>query len=185
MPSVPPAARCWSIASPFGGFYEQLALEELGQRVVPPPAPAPLTAEERPPPAPTIGAQPALYAILLGIAAKACASGTTPPTCTPGGMSERELLAGRLCLPARGMGPLHQHQRTHQDRDRRGQRFPMPFRNPPVVERAQGIGLDPAYVYGLIRRESRFIMDARSHVGASGLMQVMPPPRAGRPRRSA
>jgi soluble lytic murein transglycosylase len=29
-------------------------------------------------------------------------------------------------------------------------------------------------VYGLIRQESRFIMDARSHVGASGLMQVMP-----------
>ena len=29
-------------------------------------------------------------------------------------------------------------------------------------------------MYGLIRQESRFIMDARSHVGASGLMQVMP-----------
>ena len=32
---------------------------------------------------------------------------------------------------------------------------------------AQEIGLDPAYVYGLIRQESRFIMDARSGVGAS------------------
>ena len=52
------------------------------------------------------------------------------------------------------------------------QRFPC--RSHTVVERAQGIGLDPAYVYGLIRQESRFIMDARSHVGASGLMQVMP-----------
>jgi soluble lytic murein transglycosylase len=42
------------------------------------------------------------------------------------------------------------------------------------VKRSTAIGLDPAYVYGLIRQESRFIMDARSGVGASGLMQVMP-----------
>jgi soluble lytic murein transglycosylase len=43
-----------------------------------------------------------------------------------------------------------------------------------VVAAAREIGLDPAYVYGLIRQESRFIMDARSNVGASGLMQLMP-----------
>ena len=42
------------------------------------------------------------------------------------------------------------------------------------MQRATQIGLDPAYVYGLIRQESRFILDARSGVGASGLMQVMP-----------
>jgi soluble lytic murein transglycosylase len=53
------------------------------------------------------------------------------------------------------------------------QRFPMPFRRD-VTSRARDIGLDPAYVYGLIRQESRFIMDARSGVGASGLMQLMP-----------
>jgi soluble lytic murein transglycosylase len=52
-------------------------------------------------------------------------------------------------------------------------RFPMPFQTA-VVQRSNDISLDPAYVYGLIRQESRFIMDARSHVGASGLMQVMP-----------
>jgi soluble lytic murein transglycosylase len=49
----------------------------------------------------------------------------------------------------------------------------MPFRDQ-VVRRSQDIALDPAYVYGLIRQESRFVMDARSVVGASGLMQVMP-----------
>jgi soluble lytic murein transglycosylase len=53
------------------------------------------------------------------------------------------------------------------------QRFPMPLRDI-VVRRAGEVKLDPAYVYGLIRQESRFIMDARSGVGASGLMQVMP-----------
>ena len=53
------------------------------------------------------------------------------------------------------------------------QRFPMPFRDS-VVRHSQKIGLDPAFVFGLIRQESRFITDARSHVGASGLMQVMP-----------
>jgi soluble lytic murein transglycosylase len=53
------------------------------------------------------------------------------------------------------------------------QRYPTPFRET-VVKRSREIGLDPAYVYGLIRQESRFVMDARSSVGASGLMQVMP-----------
>jgi soluble lytic murein transglycosylase len=38
----------------------------------------------------------------------------------------------------------------------------------------RAMDIDAAWVYGLIRQESRFIMDARSHVGASGLMQIMP-----------
>ncbi|MEO5795308.1 MAG: lytic transglycosylase domain-containing protein, partial [Rhodoferax sp.] len=53
------------------------------------------------------------------------------------------------------------------------QRYPTPLKKD-VTLRAREIGLDPAFVYGLIRQESRFIMDARSGVGASGLMQVMP-----------
>jgi soluble lytic murein transglycosylase len=54
-----------------------------------------------------------------------------------------------------------------------GQRFPMPLKRD-VLARTAEIGLDPAYVYGLIRQESRFIVAARSGAGASGLMQVMP-----------
>jgi len=34
--------------------------------------------------------------------------------------------------------------------------------------------LDEAWVYGLIRQESRFVTQARSSVGASGMMQLMP-----------
>ncbi len=39
---------------------------------------------------------------------------------------------------------------------------------------AQENGLDEAWVYGLMRQESRFIDYARSGVGAQGLMQIMP-----------
>ncbi|AUZ05444.2 lytic transglycosylase [Vitreoscilla sp. C1] len=39
---------------------------------------------------------------------------------------------------------------------------------------ARQVGIDPAWAYGLIRQESRFMIGARSHVGASGLMQLMP-----------
>ncbi|HET8596997.1 MAG TPA: transglycosylase SLT domain-containing protein [Castellaniella sp.] len=53
------------------------------------------------------------------------------------------------------------------------QRFIAPFEGR-VAEKARQIDLDPAWVYGLIRQESRFITDARSRVGASGLMQLMP-----------
>ena len=53
------------------------------------------------------------------------------------------------------------------------QRFIAPFEGQ-VAAKARQIDLDPAWVYGLIRQESRFITDARSHVGASGLMQLMP-----------
>ncbi|MDZ4298210.1 MAG: transglycosylase SLT domain-containing protein [Moraxellaceae bacterium] len=39
---------------------------------------------------------------------------------------------------------------------------------------ARELGLDEAWVYGLIRQESRFVSSARSSAGAGGLMQVMP-----------
>ena len=52
-------------------------------------------------------------------------------------------------------------------------RYISPFRN--VTEAyASQVGLDPAWVYGLIRQESRFMIGAKSNVGAAGLMQVMP-----------
>ncbi|MBS1156975.1 MAG: transglycosylase [Proteobacteria bacterium] len=52
-------------------------------------------------------------------------------------------------------------------------RYPVPYRD--IVEKqAASEGLDPAWVYGLMRQESRFIVEAKSSVGASGLMQLMP-----------
>ncbi|KQG47438.1 transglycosylase SLT domain-containing protein [Acinetobacter pittii] len=43
-----------------------------------------------------------------------------------------------------------------------------------VVSHSYNAGIDPAWAYGLMRQESRFVTSARSHVGAGGLMQIMP-----------
>lgn len=52
-------------------------------------------------------------------------------------------------------------------------RYLSPFKETTQRYAAQA-GVDPAWVYGLIRQESRFVMGAQSNVGAQGLMQVMP-----------
>ena len=52
-------------------------------------------------------------------------------------------------------------------------RYPTPYRNlmkPAAGEQA----IDEAWVYGITRQESRFMHYAKSGVGASGLMQLMP-----------
>lgn len=54
-----------------------------------------------------------------------------------------------------------------------GLRYPTPYRD--VVRRhSDALDLDEAWVYGLVRQESRFVTTARSTAGASGLMQLMP-----------
>ncbi|WP_407074406.1 transglycosylase SLT domain-containing protein [Psychrobacter sp. CAL346-MNA-CIBAN-0220] len=50
---------------------------------------------------------------------------------------------------------------------------PMPHQDT-VVRYSQSAGIDPAWAYGIMRQESRFVTSARSNVGASGLMQIMP-----------
>lgn len=157
------------------GFYEQLALEELGQRVTLPAAPAPLTESEKAAARANPALQRALQAIAIGLRSEGVREWNYAINMHQrGGMSDRELLAAADLACQREVWDrcINTSERTRAVVDM-GQRFPMPFRSQ-VVARSQGIGLDPAYVYGLIRQESRFIMDARSHVGASGLMQVMP-----------
>jgi soluble lytic murein transglycosylase len=52
-------------------------------------------------------------------------------------------------------------------------RFPAPYREIMQTYTAP-LDLDEAWVYGLIRQESRFVVTARSTAGAGGLMQLMP-----------
>nr|WP_315489265.1 transglycosylase SLT domain-containing protein [uncultured Rhodoferax sp.] len=157
------------------GFYEQLALEELGQRITTPPKPAPLTAEEKEAARLNPGLNRALYAINMGLRADGVREWNyTTNLHVRGGMDDRGLLAAAdmACRFEVWDRCINTSERTKQTIDAE-QRFPMPFKAA-VMARTGQISLEPAYVYGLIRQESRFIMDAKSHVGASGLMQVMP-----------
>jgi soluble lytic murein transglycosylase len=163
-----------SIAS-VRGFYEQLALEELGQKITVPAKPAPLTPEEKEAARLNPGLNRAAYAIMMGLRPEGVREWNYSTNLQKhGGMGERELLAAAqfACDLQIWDRCINTSERTRTELDFE-QRFPMPFRET-VVKRSQSINLDPAYVYGLIRQESRFVMDARSGVGASGLMQVMP-----------
>ncbi len=157
------------------GFYEKLALEELGRPIATPPAPAPLTPEEREAARQHPGLARALLAIQIGLRAEGVREWNYWSNLhEPGGMSDRQLYAAAELACQRQVWDrcINTSERIQGFTDLQ-QRFPMPHQAQ-VVRQAQAIGLDPAYVYGLIRQESRFIMDARSHVGASGLMQIMP-----------
>jgi len=157
------------------GFYEQLAADELGQRSAVPPRPATPTPEEKEAAKQNPGLQRALYAIRIGLRAEGVREWNYSTNLhVKGGLDDRALLAAAdlACRAEVWDRCINTSERTKGMIDME-QRFPMPFKAA-VVARAQSIGLDPAYVYGLIRQESRFIMDAKSGVGASGLMQVMP-----------
>ncbi len=174
------AARAQALASlqsiaGIRGFYEQLALEELGQRSVLPAKPVPPTLEEKEAARKNPGLQRALYAMALGLRSDGVREWNYSISLhTKGGMDDRSLLAAAelACHAEVWDRCINTSERSKALIDME-QRFPMPFKAA-VLARAQSIGLEPAYVYGLIRQESRFIMDARSVVGASGLMQVMP-----------
>jgi soluble lytic murein transglycosylase len=169
------ATRLFESIAGSRGFYEQLALDELGRRVTVPPAPAALTAQEKAAARNNPSLQRALYAINAGLRSEGVREWNYAANLhTPGGMSERELLAAADLACERQVWDrcINTSERTRDVADW-SQRFPMPHHDA-VIARSRLIGLDPAYVYGLIRQESRFITDARSHVGASGLMQVMP-----------
>jgi len=151
-------------------FYGKLAAEDRGHALRLPPRPSPLTAAEREAAAGNPGLTRALQLIALDLRSE----GTREWNFSLRGMGDRQLLAAAQLACDRTVWDrcISTSDRTRNEVDVM-QRFPMPFRTAVVTQASQS-GVDPAYVYGLIRQESRFIMDARSHAGASGLMQLMP-----------
>ncbi len=152
------------------GFYGKLATEDLGGTQVLPPAPRPLTEAERKAARSHPGLVRGLQLIELGLRSE----GVREWNFSLRGMADRELLAAAdmACERAVWDRCINTSDRTRGEVDM-AQRFPTPLREQ-VLAQAHQVGIDPAVVYGLVRQESRFIMDVRSHVGASGLMQLMP-----------
>lgn len=151
-------------------FYGALAAEHLGVPIPLPAKPTPLTPAERDAAAQTPGFVRALQLIAMGLRSE----GVREWNFTLRGMDDRELLAAAQLACDREVWDrcINTSDRTKAEIDIE-QRFPMPFRKD-VLAKARDAGLDPAYVYGLIRQESRFVVDARSGAGAAGLMQIMP-----------
>ncbi|MBP6020643.1 MAG: transglycosylase SLT domain-containing protein [Burkholderiaceae bacterium] len=151
-------------------FYGQLASEELGVLQAVPSAPAPVTATELLAARSNTGLQRAIALFDLGWRPEAVPEWNFALR----GMTDRQLLAAAELARQEHIYDrvVNTSLRTQSDIDF-SQRFIAPFEGK-VTEKARLVNLDPAWVYGLIRQESRFITDARSHVGASGLMQLMP-----------
>ncbi|MFZ6874736.1 transglycosylase SLT domain-containing protein [Undibacterium sp. Di27W] len=151
-------------------FYGQLALEEQGQKIGVPATVKPVTPEELAPMEKNANLQRALkfYAMNLRF------EGTREWNWELRKMSERQHLAAAELARANNLldRMVNTSDRTKGELDF-SQRYPTPF-NDSMYKTTQALGMDMAWVYGLIRQESRFIMNAKSHVGASGLMQLMP-----------
>ncbi|MBV1777123.1 lytic transglycosylase domain-containing protein [Burkholderiaceae bacterium DAT-1] len=90
------------------------------------------------------------------------------------GMDDRQLIAAADIARQNGWydRAIYSAERTRTIHDF-NLRYLSPYRDVTQVYARQA-GVDEAWVYGLIRQESRFVSAAKSGVGARGLMQVMP-----------
>ena len=151
-------------------FYSNLADGELGRLIAIPPRALPPTAEELAAARDNPGLRRALALFRLDMRIE----GIREWNWTLRGMNDRQLLAA-ADLARRGEvfdRAIYSADRTQLQHDY-ALRYLAPFRDS-VVPQAQQMALDSGWVYGLMRQESRFVLSARSGVGAKGLMQLMP-----------
>jgi soluble lytic murein transglycosylase len=151
-------------------FYGKLATEELGQAVAVPGRTEMPTKADLEEAARTPGLARALALFRLDLRGDAVREWNW----TLRGMTDRQLLAAaelarRYELWDRAINTAERTQSAHDFT----LRFLAPYRDA-FAGGAKTQGLEESWVLGLVRQESRFITDARSSAGASGLMQLMP-----------
>jgi len=151
-------------------YYGQLALEELGPMVSNPAINIKTGGEELDAIARNPAIQRAMAWFSLGFRAEA----TNEWSWAIRAFTDRQLLAAaelarRVDWYDQAINTAEKTRETHDFE----LRFIAPYRELASAAAAEN-KLDEAWVYGLIRQESRFISVARSGVGAAGLMQIMP-----------
>lgn len=151
-------------------FYGLLSSEEVGQPIVPPAKPSPPTAAELAEAAANPGFLNALkfYEIELRF------EGNREWNWQLRKLNDRQLLAaGEFARKSEVLDRMVASADRAKTELDLSHRYPTPHDD--IMHSATStVGLDKAWVYGLIRQESRFVKSARSSVGASGLMQIMP-----------
>lgn len=152
------------------GFYGQLALEEMGGRIAAPSTAYRPGAEDVRAMGRKVGLRRALELYRLNLRTEANAEWLWAIR----GFDDRQLLAAAEVARRNEVydRAIHTAERTVGLHDFE-LRYLAPYRDVVKAHIAQ-LELDEAWVYGLIRQESRFIPDAQSAAGASGLMQLMP-----------
>ncbi|WP_193090243.1 lytic transglycosylase domain-containing protein [Advenella sp. FME57] len=164
------ATSAWQSILYDHGFYGQLATEALGRKISVPAQPAEPSAAEINKIMTHEGLQRAIALFRLGWRPEAVGEWNFAIR----GMNDRELMAAAEWALREQVydRAINTSMLTKNDFNFR-QRYLAPFEGR-VSQQARAVGVDPAWVYGLIRQESRFVTVARSSVGAAGLMQVMP-----------
>lgn len=164
------AQKYFQAISSLSSFYGLLATEELGQKIMVPAPPQPSRSEELAEAAANPGFRNAFKFFEMELRFE----GNREWNWQLRKMSERQLLAAAEFAR---QNDVLDRMVTTADRARveldYTHRYPAPH-NVIMQAAVTPLGLDKAWVYGLIRQESRFVKAARSSVGASGLMQVMP-----------
>jgi len=151
-------------------FYGNLADEELGRAIPLPPKAKATTSEETKAAIDNPGIRRALAFFRIDLRTEAVKEWNWSLR----GMDDRELLAVANLAKRNQIWDraINTADRTKNEHDF-SLRFLAPY-GETVRPAAQNQTLDDAWVYGLMRQESRFITNAKSNVGASGLMQLMP-----------
>jgi soluble lytic murein transglycosylase len=151
-------------------FYGQLAAEELEMPLQMPPQASPPTREELKRVAALTGLQRALILYRLGLRTEATAEWVW----TVRAMDDRELLAAAELAHRNGIWDraINTADKTVVTHDFT-LRYPTHYRDV-LSKQAQIRNLDEPWVFGLVRQESRFLVEAKSPMGAAGLMQLLP-----------